>query len=75
MHKGEISILANETQGQLVLSVINSGLLEIRQDHEGFGLQSTSNRLQLIFGDTASFSIKQLNKDMVEAKVIIPLSK
>ena len=75
MHKGEISILANETNGQLVLSVINSGLLDIRQDHEGFGLQSTSNRLQLIFGDTASFSIKQLNKEMVEAKVIIPLSK
>ncbi|MEY4868206.1 MAG: hypothetical protein RIT36_1105, partial [Bacteroidota bacterium] len=33
-----------------------------------------SNRLLLIFGDAASFSIEQLNKDMVEAKVIIPLS-
>jgi two-component system LytT family sensor kinase len=74
VHKGEISILANEAHGQLVLSVINSGLLEIKQDHEGFGLQSTSNRLQLIFGESASFSIKQLNQDMVEAKVNIPLS-
>ena len=74
VNKGEISILANEANGQLVLSVINSGLLEIKQDHEGFGLQSTSNRLQLIFGESASFSIKQLNQDMVEAKVIIPLS-
>jgi LytS/YehU family sensor histidine kinase len=74
VNKGEISILANETNGQLVLSVINSGVLEIKQDHEGFGLQSTSNRLQLIFGDAASFSIEQLNKDLVEAKVIIPLS-
>lgn len=74
VNKGEISILASETNGQLILSVINSGLLEIKQGHEGFGLQSTSNRLQLIFGDAASFSIEQLNKDMVEAKVIIPLS-
>ena len=74
MHKGEISILASETNGQLVLSVINTGLLVIQPDHEGFGLQSTSNRLLLIFGDAASFSIEQLNKDMVEAKVIIPLS-
>jgi LytS/YehU family sensor histidine kinase len=74
VNKGEISILANETNGQLVLSVINSGVLEIKQDHEGFGLQSTSNRLQLIFGDAASFSIEQLNKELVEAKVIIPLS-
>ena len=73
--KGEISIQANETNGQLVLSVINSGMLEIKQGHEGFGLQSTSNRLQLIFGDAASFSIEQLNKNMVEAKVVIPLSK
>ncbi len=75
MNKGEISIRANETNGQLVLSVTNSGILEIKQDHDGFGLQSTSNRLHLIFGDAASFSIKQLNKDLVEAKVIIPLSK
>ncbi len=74
VNKGEISILANETNGQLVLSVINSGVLEIKQHHDGFGLQSTSNRLQLIFGDAASFSIVQLNNDMVEAKVIIPLS-
>jgi len=74
VNKGEISIQANETNGQLVLSVINSGLLEIKQHHDGFGLQSTSNRLNLIFGDAASFSIVQLNKDMVEAKVIIPLS-
>jgi LytS/YehU family sensor histidine kinase len=74
VHQGEISIMAHETKGQLVLSVINSGMLEIKEGHDGFGLQSTSNRLQLIFGDKASFSIKQLNKDMVEAKVIIPLS-
>jgi LytS/YehU family sensor histidine kinase len=73
--KGEISIQANETNGQLVLAVINSGVLEIKQGHDGFGLQSTSNRLQLIFGDAASFSIEQLNKNMVEAKVVIPLSK
>ena len=74
VHEGEISIMANETNGQLMLSVINSGLLDIKQGHEGFGLQSTSNRLLLIFGDAASFSIRQLSKDLVEAKVIIPLS-
>jgi len=73
MHKGEISIQANEMHGQLVLSVINTGMLDIQPDHEGFGLQSTSNRLNLIFGASASFTIEQLNNEKVEAKVIIPL--
>jgi hypothetical protein len=73
MHKGEISIHANETNGQFVLSVINTGVLNIQQGHEGFGLQSTSNRLNLIFGASASFTIEQLNHEMVVAKVIIPL--
>jgi LytS/YehU family sensor histidine kinase len=74
VHQGEISIMAHETNGQLELSVINSGMLEIKEGHEGFGLQSTANRLLFIFGDAANFSIRQLDKDRVEAKVIIPLS-
>lgn len=71
---GEISIQAFEYNGKLLLSVTNSGFLNMKDGYEGFGLQSTSSRLKLIFGESASFSIMQLNKEMVEAKVIIPLS-
>jgi sensor histidine kinase YesM len=56
------------------LRVINSGVLEMQDGHEGFGLQSTSNRLSLIFGDKALFSITQTDAKQVEAKVIIPLN-
>jgi LytS/YehU family sensor histidine kinase len=70
---GEIVISAHEEEEVYVLSVVNTGILEIPNEHEGFGLISTLNRLNLIFGAKASFSIVQLNSEKVEAKAIIPL--
>jgi hypothetical protein len=40
----------------------------------GFGLSSTQDRLNLLYGDRAKFEIKQVNPDLVEAKVLIPVS-
>lgn len=71
---GEITIAANVEEGFYILRVINSGKLEMQDGHEGFGLQSTSNRLSLIFGDKAVFNITQIDAKQVEAKVIIPLN-
>jgi sensor histidine kinase YesM len=71
---GQITIATNEDEGFYTLRVINSGILEMQDGHEGFGLQSTSNRLSLIFGDRALFSITQTDAKQVEAKVIIPLN-
>ena len=71
---GQITIASNEDGGVYTLRVINSGILEMQDAHEGFGLQSTSNRLSLIFGDKALFSITQTDAKQVEAKVIIPLN-
>lgn len=39
----------------------------------GFGLFSTTNRLQLLYGNKAKFEIKQSTPSLVEAKVQIPL--
>jgi len=71
---GEIIIAANVEEGFYTLRVINSGKLEMQDGYEGFGLQSTYNRLSLIFGDEALFSITQIDAKQVEAKVIIPLN-
>jgi LytS/YehU family sensor histidine kinase len=71
---GTVKIISDFSGDHHELIVRNTGRLNGGINKEGFGLQSTSNRLHLIFGDAASFSIKQLNKDLVEAKVIIPLS-
>lgn len=70
---GEIIIAAHEIKDFYILKVVNTGILEIPDEHDGFGLISTSNRLNLIFGERSSFSIVQLNNEQVEAKAIIPL--
>jgi hypothetical protein len=58
------------------LSVQNTGSLNgYKKENAGFGLSSTSNRLNLLFGDKASFDIKQINGSMVEAKVLLPVNE
>ncbi len=56
------------------LIVQNTGQLNGTINTEGFGLSSTTNRLNLLYGDKASFEIKQINGSLVEAKVQLPVS-
>lgn len=56
------------------LIVQNSGHLNGEYNGDGFGLSSTKNRLQLLFGDRANFEIKQVN-GIVEARVLIPVAE
>jgi len=70
---GEIVIAAKELKNKYELKVVNTGKLDKEPLHEGFGLTSTSNRLNLIFGEQATFSIYQSDVNHVEAKTIIPL--
>jgi sensor histidine kinase YesM len=53
------------------LIVQNSGHLNGHANADGFGLSSTRNRLDLMFGGKAQFEITQ-NGDLVVAKVLIP---
>ena len=55
------------------LAVQNTGLLNGHKHSEGFGLSSTHNRLNLLYGSKASFDIRQVNPFLVEAKVLIPV--
>jgi two-component system, LytTR family, sensor kinase len=56
------------------LVVQNTGVLNgYKNGDEGFGLSSTTNRLNLLYGNKASFEISQMNPTMVEAKVLIPV--
>ncbi len=56
------------------LIVQNTGQLNGNLNAEGFGLSSTVNRLNLLYGDKATFDIKQINGSLVEAKVCLPVS-
>jgi two-component system, LytTR family, sensor kinase len=57
------------------LTVQNTGTLNgYKNGAEGFGLSSTNNRLNLLFGEKAKFEIKQINGFLVEARVLLPVN-
>ena len=70
---GEIMVATKAYNDYYEVRVVNTGKLNLTEEHEGFGLASTANRLLLIFGEKATFSIHQLDTEHVEAKAIIPL--
>ena len=71
---GEIKIISSENNGLFQLVVRNTGHLEEKINQEGFGLQSTENRLNLLFGGAATFSISEKENSIVEARVVIPIN-
>ncbi len=56
------------------LVVENTGQLNGKMNTEGFGISSTTNRLNLMYGANASFEIKQINGSLVRAIVLIPVT-
>lgn len=51
----------------------NTGVFSKQPVVDGFGLQSTRQRLELLFGGRASFQIYNKADKLVEAKVIMPM--
>lgn len=70
---GEVSISAALQGDVYELTVLNSGSLRTTGYQEGFGLSSTRNRLHLLFGKKAGFSISNTSGGMVEARATIPV--
>lgn len=69
---GEIRIISDFVDNHHELVVQNTGQLEGEINAEGFGITSTYNRLNLLFGKKASFKLKNI-EGMVEAKIIMPV--
>lgn len=72
MDGGRIRIISDFKDDQHQLIVLNTGHMNGNYNHNGFGLYSTQNRLQLLYGDKAHFEIKNRNDNMVEAMVTMP---
>ena len=70
---GTVKIISGLQDGRYELVVQNTGHLNGGISREGFGLQSTASRLQLLFGPRAGFQIHDLGNDTVEARVTIPV--
>jgi hypothetical protein len=69
---GLVRIISDFTGNFHELAVQNTGYLNGGLSRQGFGLSSTYDRLSLLYGEKAKFEIRQINPDLVEAKVLIP---
>lgn len=71
---GLIKIISDFRNNHHELIVQNTGTIEAAGNAEGFGIVSTQNRLKLLFGNKADFALKNVNGNLVEAKVRMPVT-
>lgn len=67
-----IKIFSKFEQNKHVLKVMNTGLLKPAES-DGFGLQSTRERLNILYQGEAAFEIYQCEPNQVTAKLVIPI--
>ncbi len=70
---GKILITSDFVGDHHEITVRNTGLLNGQRSLQGFGIRSTIDRLKLLYGADASFEIKDVPGDMVEARLIMPV--
>ncbi len=70
---GKVRIVSDFKGNFHELIIFNTGRLNGSRNADGFGLASTKNRLQLLFGQKANFDIREVNGNTVEARVLIPV--
>lgn len=77
IHGGEVVISSRLVELNHVLTIRNTGQLHLNMvtpgDGHGFGLQSTRQRLSLLYGNRASFDIYNDDAAHVEARVQMPV--
>ncbi len=71
---GTVTLQATQDRQQLIVVVENSGHLGKPDQDSGIGLVNTTKRLDLLFGERASFWLKE-DQGKVVAKLAIPLLK
>ncbi|RYF97131.1 MAG: sensor histidine kinase, partial [Chitinophagaceae bacterium] len=73
---GIVKVISEFREDFHELIVQNTGHLNgYTNSGDGFGLSSTKNRLHLLFGEKANFDIREVNNELVEVRVLIPVSK
>jgi len=70
---GTVLIGSHVKDMQHEITIENTGQLSASGPGFGFGIQSTRQRLSMLFGSRASFNIYNKDGKMVEVKVVMPL--
>lgn len=71
---GEVHISSLFVSDHHEIRVKNTGTLNGHRPKEGFGLASTKQRLELLYGGKGKFDIRVTEDHMVEASVILPVN-
>ncbi|MFT3783418.1 MAG: histidine kinase [Nibricoccus sp.] len=71
---GEIVYSAQAMDAHLYLRVTNPGRLGTSSESTGTGLKNIRDRLRLLYGETARFSLSEEAGERVIAEVVLPLS-
>lgn len=73
---GEVIVRVSQTDGNMVMEVINSGQLinGKESDSTGIGLKNANERMKYLFGEMASFTIENNSQNQVEARYLLPIN-
>jgi LytS/YehU family sensor histidine kinase len=70
---GFVKVISDFVDDHHELVVQNSGQLNGFISEGGFGIKSTQDRLNLLYQGQATFDIKNLNDEIVESRIIMPV--
>jgi len=72
---GDVNIKSEVDNGKLYIEIKNDGHFDenMLKNSKGFGVSNTKHRLNLLYGENASFSLTNENAHKVSAKLIIPI--
>jgi LytS/YehU family sensor histidine kinase len=72
---GKITVTSKTNGPYLIIQIKNSGQIdELSLRHaKGFGIDNTKQRLNLLYGEKAIFTIKNESSDVVLAEIKIPI--
>ena len=70
---GTITLKTEKDNENLVIRVINTGKLMIAENSTQLGLKNIRQRLRLLYGNRASFSLKEKDEEVI-ATIYIPLT-
>lgn len=70
---GFVELTSRVENNLLHIRIRNTGHLGDKDESGGFGLKNTAQRLELLYGEPASFRIFQESDEVVCAEVVIPL--
>lgn len=70
---GIVTIEASVSAEQVRISVRNTGTLSKNFEH-GIGTEDAKQRLELLFGDQANFTLSQMNASTVAADLVFPVN-